>query len=226
MSDGGLLLDTPAILERLAGGAVVLMATDTVPGLHARLDRPVALNTLMTLKGRAPDKPLLVLAASMDQALMLATDIASPARRFLKSCWPGPFTIILPAVGGLPALVTRRVETDSPARSNGAAERRNADTSGATVAVRIPDWETLRLVLQASGPLASSSANRTAGPAAADLGEARRLFPGLPVWYGEPERPAGVASALVDLTGPRPRLLRPGPLPLPPWHESPPKRLL
>lgn len=205
MSDRGFLLDSAAILARLAAGEVVLMATDTLPGLHARLDRPAALEALGALKGRADEKPFLVLAASMEQAMRLARPLSSATEAFLAACWPGPFTAILPAGKGLPRRVTGRGE---PGGGSGAA---------GTVAVRVPAWPELRGLLQVSGPLVSSSANQAAEQAPGDLPAAMERFRDLATWRALPESSVNKPSALVDLTGSRPRLVRAGPLPLPPW---------
>lgn len=214
------MLDSDAILTRLAAGGVVLMATDTVPGLHARLDRPAALEELRIIKGRAQGKPLLLLAASTQQVLQLAADLPPPTAEFLAACWPGPFTFILPAAEGLPACVTARGAARAPSEPGmrTASGRREPPASPtATVAVRVPAWDALRALLRESGPLASSSANRASEPAPADLAAAMALLPGLPVWRGTPDHPSGAPSALVDLTGKEPAVLRCGPLPLPDW---------
>lgn len=193
-------LDQAGILARLAAGQVVLLATDTLPGLHARLDRPEALSQMSMLKGREPSKPFLVLAASLTQARLLTGSLPPPAVAFLAVCWPGPFSVVLPAAGGLPGCVV--------------APGTDLQAAG-TVAVRVPAWAALRQLLAASGPLASSSANPSGQPAAPDLDAAVRMFPSLAFWSREPEAAAGTASALVDLTGDRPCLLRCGPLPMP-----------
>ncbi len=200
MTDDRAWLGSAAILARLAAGEVVLLATDTVPGLHARVDRPAALAALRALKERAADKPLLVLAASVDQAFGLVATVPPAVSAYLETCWPGPFTCVLPAAAGLPAAVI---------------------AEAGTVALRVPGWPALRELLAASGPLASSSANLAGRPAATGLEQAARDFPGLPVWSPAPLQAAGSASALLDLTGPSPRLLRAGPLAAPPWPPPP-----
>lgn len=191
-------LDDGAILDLLDAGRVVLLATDTVPGLHARLDRPAALAAMQALKGRQADKPFLVLAPSLERALDLAAAVPSAVRRFLASCWPGPFTAVLPAGDGLPPAVL----------------------GSGTVAIRVPAWPALRALLAACGPLASSSANLAGRPPPTDLAAAQAVFPKLSVWSSEPIEPAGGASAVVDLTGALPALLRAGPSPLPPWDAG------
>ncbi len=198
------LLDTAAAAAALARGGVLVLATDTICGLHARADRPAALARLVALKGRAPDKPLLVLAASLEQALALCGPVAGERRAQCAAAWPGPFTFILPARADLLAIIS--------------------DKSLGTVAVRVPGREDLReLIALAGGPLASTSANRAGEPPLTVAREAALAFAGGVDgwWEGAPPggTGGGLPSALVDLSGPPgtpPRVLREGPLPLPP----------
>ncbi len=193
------LPDLAAAAAALAGGAVVLMPTDTIPGFHARADDPAALARLAELKGRLSAKPLVVIAGSLEQAAMVAAPLDARARRYLTRCWPGPFSVVLIARPDAATAVT-------------------AGTG--TVAVRVPALAWLRdLALAVGAPLASTSANRAGEPPAADFAEALARFAGRVAAFGGVSSPAtanvGSPSALVDLTAWPPRLLREGPLPLP-----------
>ena len=192
-------LDTAAAASRLAAGGVLILPTDTICGLHARADRPAALARLAALKGRAPGRPLLVLASSLERARGLCLPLSPQQSAWCAAAWPGPFTFILPADERLPAAVR--------------------DLERGTVAVRVPGRADLRrLIEQAGGALASTSANATGDRPLADLEAALGVF-GDRIdgwWAGEDPQPAaGTPSALVDLTVSPPSILRPGPLPLP-----------
>ncbi len=195
-------VDPAAAALILADGGVVLLPTDTLPGLHCRADRPAAVARIVALKGRAPDKPLLLLCASADRALSLAGALDDAARDYAGRCWPGPFTLVLPAAAAVPPAVT-------------------AGTG--TVALRVPEPQPLRdLVAAAGGPLVSTSANVAGAPPALDLATALAGFgdavdacvPGLlpPV---PPGAPPPAASALIDLRVWPPRVLRRGSGPVP-----------
>ena len=87
------------------------------------------------------------------------------------------------------------------------------DTRG-TVAVRMPDHDLAREILDRTGPLAVSSANLTGSPAATDAAEAvrdarRRASPSSST---AARPPGGVASTIVDVTGEQGRVLRRGAL--------------
>lgn len=193
-------LGTAAAAAALAGGGVLLLPTDTICGLHARADDAAALARIATIKGRPTGQPLLVLAASTEQALAMCRPPGPRQLEVLAAAWPGPFTFLLAARPGLAAAVV--------------------DARGATVAVRVPGRGDLRRLIDlAGGPLASTSANRSGEAPEAGLEAAVARF-GAEVdgwWAGDPGMPpgAGAASALVDLTTEPPRVLRAGPLPLP-----------
>jgi L-threonylcarbamoyladenylate synthase len=180
----------------LAAGGLVLLPTDTLPGLHARADAPAAAARIDVLKGRDAGKPLLLLCADTDAALALTAADAA-ARAYAARCWPGPFTLILPAGPAAPQAALR---------------------GGTTVGLRVPSPAGLRaLIAAAGGALLSTSANASGEPAPRSLDEVpAALLAAVDLvadldWGGV----HGAASALVDLSDGPPRLLRPGPL-LPP----------
>lgn len=185
----------------LDSGGVIIINTDTLPGFHCRADQAAAVQRIAGLKGRSPDKPLLVLAADLHQAGQLLGSLTLNQRDYCKRCWPGPFTLILPSSADLPAEVT-------------------AGTG--TVGVRVPDHAKLRALLRAVGrPLVSSSVNIEGQAPAEDLDRAEEAFSSLvdgvhdcPGQRAAPESPP-VSSALIDLTVWPPKLLRQGPLPAP-----------
>lgn len=186
--------DERGAVEVLDRGDVLLLNTDTLPGLHARLDRPGGLAALATLKGRQDGKPLLLLVGSEAEARRLAEPVAGRWDALLAACWPGPFTFVLRSREGLPRAVC---------------------SDAGTVAVRVPAREPLQRLLARTGPLASTSANLAGQAPAINLDEARRRFADLPAWDDGASAPDGAASALVELLGDGLRVLRPGPRPLP-----------
>lgn len=187
----------------LAEGQVLLMDTDTLPGLHCRADSPESVARIAQLKGRTEHKPFLVLAASLQQALLLANPHHEEQRQLLQVCWPGPFSIILPALGAV-------------------SEGLTGGTG--SIAVRVPARGPLRKLIRDAGyPLVSTSVNRENEPPSQTLDEAIERFgdqvDGLCLWTEddaeEPgERPVQ-PSAVVDAREHPARVLREGPLPLP-----------
>jgi L-threonylcarbamoyladenylate synthase len=194
-------------------GEVLLMPTDTLPGLHCRADRPEAVARIVALKERPAGQPFLLLAASLaqvetltqiealDQADVLTVTRSRRVRAYAERCWPGPHTLILPAAPDLPLSIT-------------------GGASG--IALRIPAVAPLREVIATvAAPLISTSANRRGVPAATELATAAHEFaPEVDaIWQPRSEdwpTITAVASSLIDLRVWPPRILRQGSEPPPP----------
>ena len=174
------------IAETLTAGGVVLMPTDTIYGLHALASDERSIARLAEIK-RRDAKPFVVIANSLAQMDTIGVILSPSDRKALASLWPAPLT----------AVVSLR---NTLAASRGAA----------TIAVRVPDLKWLRDLLAATGPLASTSANASgAAPASKpdDLPhELLAMLDGI-VDAGHLD---GKPSAIVDVTGEQPRLIRAG----------------
>lgn len=78
-------------------GEIVAFPTETVYGLAARADDPDALDRLYALKNRPDNKPLPLCLAHKHAAESYA-EISQTARRLMDAFWPGPLTLVLPAL--------------------------------------------------------------------------------------------------------------------------------
>jgi len=173
--------------QTVRAGGVVLLPTDTIYGLHALATDQRATDRVGDIKGRSDTKPFVVLGASLNQLEEIGIDVRPEIRNALREVWPAPLTAILPLSRPIPA-------------SRGAA----------TLAVRVPALEWLRELLQRTGPLLSTSANRSGEPPIDDPKNlARELQNQLDgVADGGPSR--SEPSTIVDFTGDEPRLIREG----------------
>ncbi len=152
----GELLNSKDAAAILKSGGVLLMGTDTLPGFHCRADLPDAVDRVVALKGRPTGKSLLVIAGSMDQVGLVTDKLDERQETYCRRCWPGPFSLILPAGGDLAPEV--------PAQAG-------------TVAVRVPDLPSLcDLVLAVGFPLVSTSANLSGGRPFSSLDAAHQTF--------------------------------------------------
>src|SRR5699024_3627480 len=80
-----------------------------------------------------------------------------------------------------------------------------------TVALRLPDDQLAQQILQNTGPLAVSSANRHGQPAATAINEAQEaLGQAVAVYINDGKRGDQQASTIVDCTVTPPRILRSG----------------
>jgi L-threonylcarbamoyladenylate synthase len=177
--------------EALLAGRLVAFPTETVYGLGAVMDDRAALTRVFTAKGRPATDPLILHVATPEQVGELVTDVSRDAELLADRFWPGPLTLVLPR---------SRVVPDEVA------------AGGPSVAVRLPSHPVASALLRAVGrPVAAPSANRfgrisptTAPHVMAELdGRIDMVVDGGPTTLG-------LESTVVDLSGPVPRLLRPG----------------
>lgn len=196
----GDLLAFDDAVQLLKSGGVLLSGTDTLPGFHCRADLIGSVELILKLKGRPAGKSLLVLAGSFAQARLVTGDLDSQQAEYCRRCWPGPFSLILPAGKGLPAPVV--------------------SDSGA-VAVRVPAVASLRsLVLAVGFPVVSTSANKAGKAPCPTLASAAEEFRNEingcwqpPETKSDTEDEVNVTpSALIDVTVWPPALLRSGPV--------------
>jgi L-threonylcarbamoyladenylate synthase len=174
----------------LRKGDLVVMPTDTVYGLAADAFSPVAVASLLAAKGRGRHMPPPVLVGTVRAATALVEDLNASGRDLIEEFWPGGLTLVLRANRGLLWDL--------------------GETKG-TVAVRMPLHEVALELLKEVGPLAVSSANLSGAPAATTAADAEaQLGDAVAVYLDGGPCAADVPSTIVDLTGPVPRLLRPG----------------
>ena len=175
----------------IKAGGLVALPTETVYGLGANGLDPEAVAKIFQVKGRPQDNPLILHIAEPQQLEALCHHIPQSAWRLAEKFWPGPLTMVLPARDIIPKCTTAGLST---------------------VAVRCPDCEITRQIIQLSGvPVAAPSANISGKPSTTTARHVLDDHNGkIPLIVdGGPCR-VGVESTIVDLTEDRPRLLRPG----------------
>ena len=175
-------------------GELVVLPTDTVYGLGADAFDPEAVLGLLAAKGRGRNMPPPVLIGSPTTLDALAVKVPGYARALAEEFWPGPLTLVCQQQSSL--------QWDL------------GDTRG-TVAIRMPDHEVALAILDRTGPLAVSSANKTGRPAATDADQAvEMLGEDVAVVVDAGTSPGGEASTIIDVTGSQGRVLRHGALSL------------
>lgn len=179
-----------AAATAVLGGELVVLPTDTVYGVGADAFSPSAVTRLLTAKGRGRNMPPPVLVGTVRAATALVEDLGDDGHRLIDEFWPGGLTLVCRAA--------RTLSWDL------------GDTKG-TVAIRMPEDSVALELLRETGPMAVSSANLTGSAAATTADEARdQLGESVAVYLDGGKASGGVASTIVDLTGPQPRLLRRG----------------
>jgi L-threonylcarbamoyladenylate synthase len=177
--------------ELLRSGGLVAFPTETVYGLGANALDARAVARVFDAKGRPTFDPLIVHIVDRAWLPRLAAEFPDAARRLADQFWPGPLTLVVKKKDLVPDLVTAGLDT---------------------VALRVPDHPVAQTLLRmADVPVAAPSANlfgrvspTTAEHVREQLGDRVDL-----ILDGGPCR-VGIESTVLDLSGDRPRLLRPG----------------
>lgn len=184
--EDGVMLAADAVRR----GEVIVLPTDTVYGVGADAFDAEAVRALLAAKGRGRSMPPPVLVAGPSVLDGLAYDVPRYARDLVDAFWPGALTIVC---------------RSQPSLAWDLGDR------GDTVALRMPLHRTALALLDSTGPLAVTSANKTGQPAATTCDEAEeQLGDAVSVYLDGGPCPGAVASTIVDVTGERPRLLRSG----------------
>ena len=174
----------------LGKGELAVIPTDTVYGLAADAFTPDAVAALLAAKGRGRQMPPPVLVGSRRAAFALVEDVSSSASDLIDEFWPGGLTLVF--------------------RSSRSLAWDLGDTKG-TVAVRMPLHPVALDLLKETGPLAVSSANLSGSPPAVTAADAEsQLGDAVSVYLDGGPCPGEIASTIVDVTGPVPKLLRKG----------------
>ncbi len=175
-------------------GRLVVIPTDTVYGVGADAFDPDAVSRLLAAKGRGREMPPPVLVGTKGTLDALATRVPPYVAPLVERFWPGALTLVC---------------HQQPSLQWDLGETRG------TVAIRMPDHELTRALLDRTGPLAVSSANVTGLPAAVDADQALAMLgEAVDAVVDAGPSPGGVASTIIDATGERPRLLRLGAVPV------------
>ena len=175
----------------LRAGGLVAFPTETVYGLGADAANPDAVKKIFAAKGRPSDHPLIVHVADAVQMANWARTIPPPAAKLAKKFWPGPLTVILRRAAKVSDLVTGGQET---------------------VALRVPSHPVAQRLLRHFGRgIAAPSANRHGRVSATTAEHVRREFgTAVDCVLDGGAADVGIESTIVDLSGARPTLLRPG----------------
>src|SRR6266511_1673448 len=180
--------------SRIVGrGGLVVLPTDTVYGLGCDPFNASAVSALFIAKGRGRDLPLPVLVHNWRQAIGLVEEVTEQAKLLIAEFWPGPLTIVLresPGIGW------------------------DLGYSRGTVAVRMPKHEFALALIERTGPLAVTSANRSGVPTPSNVVEIVGQLGGhVDVFFDNGPSSGGAASTIVDLSGKQARVLREGAIP-------------
>jgi L-threonylcarbamoyladenylate synthase len=147
-------LADPQLAATLNSGGIIVMPSDTVYGIVARASDKTAVERLHKVRGRAPDKPFIMLIAGVWQ-IVDTTAWTDDHKKLAAKYWPGPLSLVAPTTEKTPEYLHRGTHT---------------------LAYRVPDFPELQKLLTATGPLVAPSANPEDQPTATTIEEAYAYF--------------------------------------------------
>lgn len=140
---------------------VVSFPTDTVPALAVQAEYA---QQIYQLKRRSPDKPLILMAASLPEIWEYVVGTATEKKQWqalANRYLPGALTLVLPASDKVSAALN--------------------PTNSGTIGVRVPDLAIAQNILSQTGVLATTSANLSGEPPLEWLTEIAQTFPDIAV---------------------------------------------
>lgn len=174
------------ILEN--GGAVVL-PTETVYGLFAQALNENAVNRVYQLKQRPRDKAMNLNVSNLNDIYFFSQNPPFFLEKLYNKFMPGPLTIILKAKDNVPFWVNSGLDT---------------------VGFRLPKHEkTLRLIRE-TGPLIGPSANVSGQESGKEFTKLLSQFSEKLEGIADDQALTGIDSTILDLSGPKARILRQG----------------
>lgn len=186
--DGDLITEAGNIIKT---GGLVAFPTETVYGLGGDALNPASSEKIYAAKGRPSDNPLIVHIAEMDSLEKIADKVPEGARKLADKYWPGPLTMIFKKSDEVPYETTGGLDT---------------------VAVRMPVHKTALEFIKASGGyVAAPSANISGRPSPTCAKYVIEDMQGrIDMIIDGGDSGIGLESTIVDMTGDKPIILRPG----------------
>lgn len=177
--------------ELIRQGEVVAFPTETVYGLGANGLDADACAKIYQAKGRPSDNPLILHVANRSMIDQIAATIPEKAEKLIVAFCPGPITLILPRKSIVPDRITGGL---------------------ATVGVRMPEHDVARALIAAAGvPIAAPSANISGRPSPTTAESVLVDMEGkIPMILDGGACDFGVESTIVDASGDKAVILRPG----------------
>ncbi len=182
---------TDQLAKYIQAGEVVAFPTETVYGLGADATNPDAVAKIFAAKGRPTDNPLIVHVASIEQIERYVSEVSPVAKSLIEAFMPGPLTVVLPSNGKISDLVTAGLDT---------------------VGIRIPDHPAAQeLISKANLPIAAPSANLSGKPSPTSaIHVFQDLNQKIKAILDGGSTGVGLESTVVDCTGEKPEIIRPG----------------
>ncbi|WBW98480.1 L-threonylcarbamoyladenylate synthase [Oceanirhabdus sp. W0125-5] len=171
-------------------GGTVVLPTETVYGLGADGLNSEAVKKIFIAKGRPQDNPLIMHVCKKDIS-EYAKNIPQVAYKLIDKFWPGPLTLILDKADIIPKETSAGLDT---------------------IGIRMPrNSVALKLIEMSGRAIAAPSANLSGKPSPTEMKRCVEDLNGkVDIILGGNESEIGLESTIVDCTGDRLCILRPG----------------
>ena len=172
-------------------GGLVAFPTETVYGLGGDALNPDSSRKIYAAKGRPSDNPLIVHICRLEDLSKIAAEIPENAKKLAEKFWPGPLTMIFKKTDLVPKETTGGLDT---------------------VAVRFPDHKVALAFIEAAGGFVAAPSANTSGRPSPTLGKYvyEDMNGKIEMLLDGGQVGIGVESTIVDVTGEKPMILRPG----------------
>jgi len=178
--------------EQLAAGALALLPTDTVYGIACAAADADACWRLYELKQRPQTQATAIMLGSVPGLLAAVPELPQRQAELCRELLPGTLTLLVSNPAGRFAHVCG----DDPTR----------------IGVRVPGLlDEVAVLADAAGGLLITSANQRGDPDPAELAEVPASFRERAAFAVDGGRLPGAPSAVLDISGEEPHLLRAGP---------------
>lgn len=167
-------------VQKLQAGEIVALPTETVYGLAVDANNPKAITKLYNLKHRSQQKPMAIAIASPQDAHYWVDELSEDAKILIKSFWPGPLTLVLPAASHVSPLI---------------------NAGHKTIGIRCSSSKMLQeIILLLGNAICLTSANLSGQPEAQTASQIRSVFQDNIFICEDDKSMQGRPSTIVDLT--------------------------
>lgn len=142
------------IASQIKKGGIAAMPADTIYGLFVSAFNQEAVKKIAQFKGRTEDKPFIILVASWPHLKRLGINLNKKEKDSFRRLWPGPISVILSCTG----------------------KHLDYLHHGQSLAIRWPKNKFLTTLIKKTGPLVSTSANKSGDPPAETATTAKKIF--------------------------------------------------
>ena len=171
-------------------GGVIVFPTDTIYGIGCDPYNGAAVGRIFSIKGRDEGKPLPVLVSDIKVAERLV-DLGKAGRLLASRFWPGALTIVAPLL-------------DSRVSDKVAAGKKS-------LAVRVPANDCALALLKQCSFIVGTSANLSGKKPCTTAQQVKESgLEGYDALLASSETLAGKESTIIDVTGPKPTIIRHG----------------